>query len=116
MDRPQSEHYSDAVNDFHGRRLPEPGKPVGYAAVVDRYNLRVPLPPQLAFISKRHVKIATDEWQIFGPRHEPVASLGGHLTFALKWEGVQLGVLAALFKAVEPDVISEVVSASPTGA
>jgi hypothetical protein len=50
------------------------------------------------------------------PRHAPEDSLGGHLLFALKWEGVQLGVLAALFRIGGPDDIAAVVHKTPTGA
>jgi hypothetical protein len=48
MNTRQGERHSDTAKDFHGRRLPEPAKPVGYAALIDRYSLRVPLPSQLA--------------------------------------------------------------------
>jgi len=37
------------------------------------------------------------------------------LVFALKWEGVDLGVLAALFERIEPDEIAALVRATPTG-
>jgi hypothetical protein len=50
------------------------------------------------------------------PRHAPADNLRGHLLFALKWEGVQLGVLAALFQIVGPDDIAAVVQQTPTGA
>ena len=107
---------SRAVNEFHGLPLPESGKPVGYAALIDKFGLQVPFPSQLTLISDRHVRITTDHWQILTPRHEPANTLAGHLTFAIKWEGVQLGVLAALFRAIRPQEISEVVSEKPTGA
>ena len=116
MNRPHGDDNSQSVNEFHGLPLPEPGKPVGYAALIDKFGLRVPFPSQLTLISERHVRISTDAWQILTPRHEPADSLAGHLTFALKWEGVQLGILAALFKVVGPGAISEVVSETPTGA
>jgi hypothetical protein len=35
---------SQSVNEFHGLMLPEPGKPVGYAALIDNFGLRVPFP------------------------------------------------------------------------
>jgi hypothetical protein len=112
----RSDENSRSVNEFHGLRLPEPGKPVGYAALIDKFTLRVPLPSQLTLISDRHVRTSTDTWQILTPRHEPNDTLAGQLTFALKWEGVQLGVLAALFRVVGPEAISEVVLETPTGA
>ena len=45
---------SQAVNDFRGRRLPEPATPCGYAALIDAYDLSLPLPPRLAAIAERH--------------------------------------------------------------
>jgi len=45
---------SQSVNHFHGRRLPESATPMGYAALIDRYALSVPLPPRLAAIAERH--------------------------------------------------------------
>ncbi len=107
---------SVAVNSFHGRRLPESGHLAGYAALIERYRLSVVLPPILAAIGERHTKSSTDTWQILTPRHAPLDTLSGHLTFALKWEGVQLGVLAALFQIVKDVEIGQIVSETPTGA
>ena len=50
------------------------------------------------------------------PRHRPEASLAGHLAFAFKWEGIDLGVLAALFRTTSSDRIADIVRATPTGA
>ena len=85
--------FSETVSVFLDRRLPVEGKPCGYAALIDAYDLRAPAPTQLFAIGLRHKLIATDEWRIVTPRHEPMATLEGHLTFALKYEGVDLGVL-----------------------
>jgi hypothetical protein len=111
-----SEYKSMAVNDFRGRNLPEPGQLAGYSALLERFGLQVPLPSRLTAISGRHHPHSTDEWQMLTPRHAPEDSLGGHLLFALKWEGVQLGVLAALFRIVGPDDIAAIVQKTPTGA
>lgn len=104
------------MRHFHGRRLPEPGVPVGYAALVDEHALSVPLPPRLTAIADRHHPESTPEWQMLTPRHEPAQTLQGHLEFALKWEGVSLGVLAALFDQVSPLEIAGIVRDKPTGA
>src|SRR5260370_9173960 len=107
---------SGSVNDFRGRRLPEPGKPVGYAALIEKYDLRVRLPKQLTAIGARHVKMSTEEWQVLTARHHPDHSLSGHLTFALKWEAVELGILLTLFNTVAEGEIEQIVSKTPTGA
>jgi|GEM_PF-2343722 len=49
------------------------------------------------------------------PRHAPAADLEGHLTFALKYEGLDLAVLKALFQALGPTPIEGIVRAQPTG-
>lgn len=104
------------VNDFRGRPLPEPATPAGYAALIQRYDLVLPLPSRLIATTGRHHPIGTFPWHLLSPRHRPEESLTGHLIFALKWEGVDLAVLVQLFKTVPPDAIRDVVLATPTGA
>ena len=108
--------FSETVSVFLDRRLPVEGKPCGYAALIDAYDLRVPAPTQLAAVGLRHKLIATDEWRIVTPRHEPIATLEGHLTFALKYEGVDLGVLKALFDRIDATEFTNSILATPTGA
>ena len=57
-----------------------------------------------------------DGWRIYSPRYEPDASLEGHLTFALKHEGLDLAVVKRLFAATGPAPIADLVKAKPTGA
>ena len=106
---------SRSVMAFRGRSLPEPGVPTGYAALIDRYDLKLPLPPRLSAIAGRHRPRSTPAWQLLTPRHRPDPSLAGELVFALKWEGVELAVLAALFKSVPMGEIAAIVRATPTG-
>ena len=115
MRGPQEKQFSEPVTVFHERRLPEQARPAGYAALIDAYSLSVPLPLTLSAIGKRHRVFNQDGWRILTPRHEPHASLEGHLTFALKHEGLDLAVLKQLFLAVEPAAIEGLVRATPTG-
>ncbi len=108
------EWYSQPVTDFRGRRLSEPAFPAGYAALIERYKLAIPPPPHLSAIAVRHHPVSSDEWLMLTPRHRPGDTLQGHLTYALRYEGVDLSVLASLFKAVPPDEISALVRAAPT--
>ncbi|MCF7929687.1 MAG: Fic family protein, partial [Spirochaetales bacterium] len=55
-------------------------------------------------------------WRIFTPRYRPASSLEGHLTFALKYEGIDLGVLHRLFERIDQKEIVSIVRNSPTGA
>src|SRR6266849_2508981 len=111
-----SDRFSKTVNEFHGRQAPERINTVGYSALIDHYALKVPLPTILAGISERHHRVQTTDWQVLTPRHAPSDNLGGHLEFALKWEGVDLGVLAALFQVVPDQEMSTLIKAEPTGA
>lgn len=103
------------MRSFRERPLPEPGELVGYAALVDRYDLQVPLPPRLTAIAERHHPESTRGWQMLTPNHRPDESLPAQLEFAVKWEGVSLGVLSALFAQVDPAEIEAMVREKPTG-
>ncbi|WP_395396150.1 Fic family protein (plasmid) [Novosphingobium sp. BL-8A] len=107
---------SQTVMDFRGRRLPEPATPQGYAALIAKYDLSLPLPPHLAGIAERHHPASSDDWTLLTPRHQPEATLAGQLVFALKWEGVDLSVLARIFAAIGSQPIREFIQATPTGA
>ena len=61
------------------------------------------------------MKTLTGDWQILTPRHWHGDTLLDHLTFALKWEGVELGILSPLFQAVTEQEIGGIVSETPTG-
>ena len=108
--------FSGPVTIFHDRLLPEQATPVGYAALIDALRLRVPVPRTLSAIGPRHKQYQQDGWRIYTPRHAPEANLDGHLTFALKYEGLDLSVLKALFRATGPAPLEAIVRAKPTGA
>ncbi|MEI9988469.1 MAG: Fic family protein [Rhizomicrobium sp.] len=107
--------FSGPVTVFHDRRLPEQATPVGYAALIDTYGLPVPIPRTLSAISERHRTLQADDWRILTPRHAPEPTLEGHLTFALKYEGLDLAVLKRLFRACSANDIAEIVRKTPTG-
>jgi hypothetical protein len=108
--------FSGPVTVFHERRLPEKATPAGYSALIGAYELDVPLPRVLAATGAHHRIIEQAGWRIMTPRHGPSASLQGHLTFALKYEGLDLAVLKRLFQATGPAAIEELVREEPTGA
>ena len=107
--------FSHHTNVFHERRLPEPGIPVGQAALIDRFGLAVPLPETLTAIGSHHRIVCRDGWRIVTPRHRPEASLQGHLTFAFKHERLDLAVLKRLFLALGTEAAESIVRANPTG-
>lgn len=102
MTKENGKQFSEAVSIFQERRLPEKAKPAGYAALIDAYNLAVPLPIKLSAIGTRHKVYEEDNWHIYTPRHMPDATLEGHLVFALKYEGLDLAVLKRLLKLFLP--------------
>ena len=107
--------FSEPVTVFHDRTLPVSGHLVGYAALIEAHQLPAPLPHTLSAIGTRHRRLARDGWRIFTPRHAPDPTLEGHLTFALKWEGVDLLVLKRLFLDLRPEQITNIVKRRPTG-
>src|SRR5215831_9507826 len=120
MREPNQNRFSGPVTVFHGRPLPERATPVGYAALIDSFltassEPSVPLPRQLSAIGARHRAVDTGEWRLYSPRYEPQPTLEGHLTFALKYEGLDLAVLKRLFLAVGPAEVEAIVRARPTG-
>lgn len=80
------------------RPLPEPHALLaGYAWLIQTYTLEVPVPYCLAAIGRRHTKYETAHWRVFTPRHAPHPTMYGHLVFAIRYEGLDLAVLHALF-------------------
>ncbi|MBK9928818.1 MAG: Fic family protein [Saprospiraceae bacterium] len=107
--------FSQKVTVFQERMTPEPGYLVGYSALYQSLDLKVPLPDILALISQKHKQYKTADWMVFTPRHLPADTLMGHLTFALKYEGIDLGMLKKIFEKVVAKEISEMITLEPTG-
>lgn len=115
MQMADQKRFSGPVVIFHGQPLPEKATPTGYAALIDAYGLQVPLPRTLSAVSERHRIRTEGGWRILTTRHAPSRDLDGHLTFALKYEGLDLAVLKRLFLATGPGPIAALVRAKPTG-
>jgi len=106
---------SHLISVFQGRALPEPASLVGYSALISKYNLVVPIPSQLSAISTKHKKYTSGTWQIFTIRHFPGNELSDHLTFALKYEPLQLGIIKKLFEVIKDEEITNIIKSEPTG-
>ncbi len=109
--------FSGIVASFLDQRLPEKARPVGYAALIEAFKLRVPAPPPLTLsaIGRKHRLLHKDGWNIYAPTYAPPDDLEGHLNFALRYEGIDLLVLKTLFKSIGPEPIEEIVRTTPTG-
>lgn len=113
---PSGDDITPQATAFRGRALPVKSETAGYAWVMERLGLEVPLPPRLAAISGRHRPRELVGWLVLPERYAPADELGAQLTFALKWEGLDLAVLEALFRAVPAETIAALVRRTPTGA
>ena len=107
--------FSILITVYQERTAPEEGYLVGYGALYKAFNLQTPLPDILALISQKHKRYNSVEWIVFTPRHMPEDTLMGHLTFALKYEGIDLGILKKLFQKLHAKEISKLIADEPTG-
>src|SRR5260370_32455102 len=82
--------FSGPITVFQERILPERATVAGYAALIDAYGLKVPLPRTLSATGERHRVRSEAGWRILTPRHAPPPTLAGHLTFSLKHDGLDL--------------------------
>ena len=107
--------FSQEVPVFHGRTLPEPGKVVGYGAIIHACHLPVPLPSQIVMVSEKYKVYQTSQWKIYTPRYQPGETLYNQLVFALKYEGVNLLVLKKLFQSLTEKEVIQLVTQERTG-
>ncbi|MFO1258890.1 MAG: Fic family protein [Gammaproteobacteria bacterium] len=110
MIRAVSRVFSGGADCFQGLPLPEKAaRLAGYSAIIDAYQLEVPLPDLICAISMKHKRYQEGIWRVFTKRHQPADNLYAHLVFALKYEGVNLWVLSALFSRVSQNEIKELI-------
>ena len=107
--------FPGPITVFQDRRLPERATPAGYAALIGAYSLQVPAPRTLSATGERHRILDKGGWRLLTPRHAPRPTLEGHLTFALKYEGLDLAILKRLFLVLDATEIESIVRATPTG-
>jgi hypothetical protein len=97
-----------------GVSTPSASRPAGYAALIAAYDLSVPPPDDLLAIGQKHTHRQEGRWTILTPRYRPDDTVSAHLDFALRHEGVDLAVLNALFRTMQPAVVEEWVRSQPT--
>lgn len=62
--------FSENVTVFRKYTLPETDmKLAGYSALINRYDLEVPLPEFISAISQSHRQYEEDHWAVFSTRH-----------------------------------------------
>ena len=111
----RSDHFGPA-REFLGSQLPELAFLAGYSALIRQYDLPLPLPPYLAAVATRRNPTSSGAWRLITNRQAVPATLGEHLEFALKHEGVNLSVLNALFRVAPKKDLEAWIAAAPGGA
>lgn len=108
-------YISRKISVFHGRQTPEEAMLVGYGAILEAFNLPVPLPRQLSLISSKNRQYVNEEWRVFTSRHLPDDTLYKHLVFALKYEGINLLIFKKLFETIPKQEIEALVQIEVLG-
>lgn len=87
---------------------------VGYAALKEMFGL-----PDIPHHVTSHIvagaRKTVDDQEYYTPVYAPEDTLAGHLEFALKFEGINLGLLAALFEVASTDELIAYIQSKPTG-
>lgn len=94
-------------------------RPAGYAFLVEKYRLQI--------VRNWHTSEVTSTGAYRSTIHEghvesvyplsywPGESVGDHLEFALKYDGINLGILSALFEVIGEDELLAYINSKPTG-
>lgn len=103
---------------FDDDLLPTPeAELAGYAWLINEYSLRVPAPEQLVVIvPAKNTRQQKGRWLLMGSRYQPEASWFQQLTFAFKYEGVDLAILKKLFEHLSENEIFSAITKQITGA
>ena len=100
---------------FFGRPSSVSGLLIGYGALIEEHDLKIPLPKKLALVSETRKRYETEDWLVFPLQFATANELFAQLTFALKYEGVDLGILKSLFSKTSKSTIEQLVLSQPTG-
>ncbi len=101
------------INPTEGLKL------AGYGELVRRYFLDVIPHYAKSFIAEKGRRKTVIEGhrttEIYTKRYDPGDNLGDHLTFALKFEGINLEILNALFSVVDHKELERSIQETPAG-
>lgn len=106
----------EPLTNFGGRYLPVPAYLAGYSALMQAFDLHVPLHHTMVAVSPRNTRRKEDGWTIYPAPLRPGDAVVEHLVFALKYEGVQLLTLKKVFLAFDKEELEEAARAKPTSA
>lgn len=107
--------FSLELSVFHGKEVPKEGVIVGYGAIIEAYRLAVPIPCKLAFVSNKNRQSESAEWKVYSSRYLPEQTVYKQLTFALKYEGVNLLIFKKLFETIDANEWEEMLGKEALG-
>ena len=99
---------------YNGLHIPKSdhGSIVGYRALTEYYNLSIPRPRRLSIVSSKNRKVTTAEYQLYPSIYRPAEDLFSQLTFALKYEGINLLVLKKTFEEIDMGLVKTYISSN----
>lgn len=119
----KSAYFSTQAPTFKGKEVPYRGIIIGYAAIIDKLDLPVPIPGVISIISEKSKRQVIDSWHVLPKGYAPndsnsisqTEALYNHLVFALKYEGINLSVFKSLSQKFSIGQLTELVNIEPTG-
>ena len=97
----------------------EENRPAGYSFLIERNGLDVLPNWRASFVSATGTlrqNVIGEQVQVIYPKsYWPGEGLADHLEFALKYDGVNLGILSALFEQINADELTAWIRSKPTG-
>jgi len=119
----KSAHFSQKKPIFHGKQTPVEGSIVGYAAILDKLNLQMPMVKPITLVCNQNKNNQNKDWNIFPKSYLPgdnlelneIEALYKHLVFALKYEGVNLLLFCSIVKYYSEAQLTSLVNIKPTG-
>ena len=91
----------------------------GYAFLIEKYQLNViPNWHASSVIQTGILRSTIQEGQVesvYPISYWPGESTGDHLEFSLKYDGINLGILSALFEVISEEEITQWISSKPIG-
>lgn len=118
-----SAHFSNNAPVIQGEAKPFTGWLVGYAAIIEKFKLEMPLPMLKAMVSEKNHQVKSDSWIVLPIAYLPqdhsglarVEALFNHLVFALKYEGVDLLLFSKLHGKLTNTELLELLNIKPLG-
>lgn len=94
-------------------------QPAGYRRLIEKYRLNVLPNWHTSWVSPTGTRRSTiqngQEESVFPRSYWPGDGTGDHLEFSLKYDGVNPGILSALFEVIPADEITAWIASRPTG-